>query len=249
MYKYFLDDKKAVFFGLDGVVVDTIPYWEEAFQTVIKNVGIDSTLYSPAYARRGYTLQEKWETFISNKNLSPKLATSELIAQTENTFIELVNNSDLDVIDGFWELTSELKQKNLSLGLVSNSHKPIVNFLLDFVGIKDKVFDIVLTLEDVKNPKPSPDIYKLGANRLNTLPINLLSFEDSIPGAEASVKAGAKTLVIWDGSYAQHDYPDAVIYFFGDFTPLVGNMDADLDEQIKNFANSALEEQKNEPQN
>lgn len=242
MYKHFIDDKKAVFFGLDGVVLNTMPYWEEAFKAVATNVGVNLAFYTPAYARRGFTLKSKWETFINNRELNIQMGVEELVAQTENTFINLVKDSDLDVVDGFWEVSAEFKQKNLSLGLVSNTRKPVVDFLLEFTGTRDKIFDVVLSSDGVKDPKPSPEIYKIAANRLNMLPVDILVFEDSIPGATSSIKAGSKTIVIWDGSYAQRDYPSEVVYFFSDFTPLIGSLDKDALELVREFAQTALNE-------
>ena len=59
-------------------------------------------------------------------------------------------------------------------------------------------FDIVVTVEDVRHPKPAPDAYLLACERLNVSPNNVLVFEDSNLGIQAALAAGCMTIAIPD---------------------------------------------------
>jgi HAD superfamily hydrolase (TIGR01509 family) len=55
-----------------------------------------------------------------------------------------------------------------------------------------RFFDVILTVEQVANPKPHPEIYLLVAERLGLDPGRSVVFEDSPPGAAAARAAGMR---------------------------------------------------------
>ena len=56
--------------------------------------------------------------------------------------------------------------------------------------------DVVLTREDVTNPKPDPEIYLLAAEKLDVEPGDCLVIEDSPNGARAGVAAGMNVIAV-----------------------------------------------------
>ena len=229
-------------FDFNGVLIDSIPLWEEAFKKTVENAGLPLYMYNHNFAKRGYTLADKWTYFLSSIDVVPQVAFNDLVRQTESTFINMAYEQNLDVLDGFYQFAAELKEKNYSLGLVSNSRKFVIDSILEKLKLRDHVFDVIVTSEEVKNPKPKRDIYIAACQRLNILPSKALVFEDSIPGATASTKAGCTTIIIWDGSYERADYPHSIVYFFVDFTPFAGNLDRGLMETVEEFKNLVMEQ-------
>ena len=63
---------------------------------------------------------------------------------------------------------------------------------LDLEGSLDQV----LTREDVKQPKPDPEIYLLAASRLEVQPQDCLVLEDSPNGVRAGVAAGMNVIAV-----------------------------------------------------
>jgi len=57
-------------------------------------------------------------------------------------------------------------------------------------------FDVILGSEDVKNGKPSPDIYLEAARRLKVDPRACVVFEDSEAGVRAAQSAGMKVVIV-----------------------------------------------------
>ena len=57
-------------------------------------------------------------------------------------------------------------------------------------------FDVVLGSDEVKNGKPSPDIYLEAARRLEVNPGACVVFEDSEAGVCAAQSAGMKVVIV-----------------------------------------------------
>lgn len=101
-----------------------------------------------------------------------------------------------------YQKTKDALQWALSSGHVisccSNSiRSTIITSLLKLVPSID-VFKVILSNEDVKHPKPNPEIYLEALKRLNITPSDALVFEDSIVGKAAAIAAGCKVISIFD---------------------------------------------------
>ena len=88
-------------------------------------------------------------------------------------------------------LLTMLRNFKLSGGLTAVAstarRKNLLN-VLDYIGSAD-AFSLVLAGEDVKNGKPSPEIYNTVLERMGVLPNDALVFEDSPVGIEAATAA------------------------------------------------------------
>lgn len=60
----------------------------------------------------------------------------------------------------------------------------------------ERSLDVVLTREDVRNPKPDPEIYFLAAERLGVAPGDCLALEDSPTGVRAAIAAGTNVVAV-----------------------------------------------------
>jgi len=60
----------------------------------------------------------------------------------------------------------------------------------------EETLDLVLTREDVQNPKPDPEIYLLAAHKLDVPPEECLVLEDSPNGVQAGVAAGMNVIAV-----------------------------------------------------
>jgi HAD superfamily hydrolase (TIGR01509 family) len=60
----------------------------------------------------------------------------------------------------------------------------------------ERLLDVVLTREDVQQPKPDPEIYLLAARKLEVQPADCLVLEDSPNGVRAGVAAGMNVVAV-----------------------------------------------------
>ena len=82
-----------------------------------------------------------------------------------------------------------------STALATMSYRKEVMHVLESLDL-EQYLDQVLTREDVKQPKPDPEIYLLAAQRLGVEPQDCLVLEDSPNGVRAGVAAGMNVIAV-----------------------------------------------------
>ena len=60
---------------------------------------------------------------------------------------------------------NRLKKMGLKIGCITNSHRDITAVEIEKSGLK-KFFDVVITADDVKKPKPAPDMLLKACKKL-----------------------------------------------------------------------------------
>lgn len=81
------------------------------------------------------------------------------------------------------------------MGIASNSDKKFVLNIIQNTNLLD-YFKSVLTINDIKEPKPSPEIYLLSAKKMGLKPQECVVIEDSIYGIEAAKRAKMKCIAV-----------------------------------------------------
>jgi HAD superfamily hydrolase (TIGR01509 family) len=90
-------------------------------------------------------------------------------------------------------LLAALSDAAVPIGLVSNARRRFVEPALRAAGLYD-AFGVVVTVDDVSNPKPAPDAYLAAAAALGVDPAACAVLEDSPTGIAAGRAAGAMTI-------------------------------------------------------
>jgi HAD superfamily hydrolase (TIGR01509 family) len=83
--------------------------------------------------------------------------------------------------------------KHLPKALATNSERLIVSAFLQATGLAG-CFDVIVTRDDVRQPKPDPEVFLLAAEKLGVGPDHCLVFEDSPEGMAAAASAGMKSV-------------------------------------------------------
>ena len=236
MYGQLIRDKKAVFFDLDGTIVDTEPLWAQGFETVLHEVAPSfSQDIKNIYAETGVSDHIKWENLKKAKHIKTDLSVEELVDKTNKAFLELIENVEFFPALGFWELAYFLKvKKEFPLALTTNSPQNVAQVILDKLDIKE-TFNFYIFGDQVKNKKPNPEMYLTAAKKLNVEPKDVLVFEDSHCGSQASVAAGMDTVIIGEGFYDRKSYPKEIKKYFPDFRELPTNLDMTYQEAWEDY--------------
>jgi HAD superfamily hydrolase (TIGR01509 family) len=91
---------------------------------------------------------------------------------------------------GALELLGRLAGAGVPVAVASNSQREFVERTLGGAGLLDGRFATVVSVEDVANPKPAPDIYLEACRRLSAEPGACVALEDSPTGVTAAAAAG-----------------------------------------------------------
>jgi HAD superfamily hydrolase (TIGR01509 family) len=181
---------KLIIFDLDGVLCDTPEMHFETFSQAYKfctNICITKKEHDVDF--NGKSTKTKLEILKKRDNLEEFVCEQiwKLKQSLTKQFIEKYVTKDQTKID----LLHNLKNQGFLLACASNAIKKTVLSILENVGILD-FFDIILSNEDVKNPKPSAEIYLKAMIELNCNPSNTLIIEDSKVGYEGACSTRAE---------------------------------------------------------
>tara|TARA_B110000116_G_C16548721_1_gene452076 strand:- start:52 stop:744 length:693 start_codon:yes stop_codon:yes gene_type:complete len=180
----------GVFFDFDGVLIDTENIYYRTFNDVLEEIG-KGPLREEQYASViGHSIDYTWD-YISNLynigdivNDCRFLYTKKLVTRLEQ---ELILRDDAEII------LHNLRELDIPSVLVTSSTQQWTNMKLKLVGLDD-YFRAVVTADDVIDPKPAPDMYKLAAVKGNLSRDLSIAIEDSYPGVESSKRAGIYTI-------------------------------------------------------
>lgn len=180
----------AVFFDMDGLLVDSEPQWLQSEVEVTAPYGYQwqendqiACLGGPL-TRVGQYMFEK-----CGQRQSPEFFTQQLI-QTQVAKMRV----EVPTMPGALELLRELQAHGVKTALVSASPRIIVDAVLANLGVD--LFPFSISSDDTERTKPDPDGY-LKAAQLSASDItNCLIFEDSLTGINAATASGAWLIAV-----------------------------------------------------
>jgi HAD superfamily hydrolase (TIGR01509 family) len=89
----------------------------------------------------------------------------------------------------------QIKQLNIPVALATSSRKAKMEMVMTKVELVT-LFDAIVTGGDVKNGKPSPDIFIKAAEKLGVRPQDCIVFEDASNGVKAAKNAFMKCIAL-----------------------------------------------------
>jgi len=206
-----LQNKKAVIFDMDGVIVDSESLWKRAEHEIFTSLGVcvteEGALQTRAMTTREVALY--WYKQFPWEGVSPEQA--ELLVV--NKVIGLIRQEECGIA-GIKEFIERLKAKGFKIGLSTNSPQQIIPVVLDKLGI-GHLFDAVLSAEAVQQGKPHPAVYIATAEKLNVATSECVAVEDSGSGMMAAMRAGMAVVAFANGKPGlQFEHADYVLPFF-----------------------------------
>jgi len=113
------------------------------------------------------------------------------------TMDAIYNNSHPDFAKQV--MLKKLKARGFSVGVCSNSIRSSIELMLKKALIFD-YFDFVISADDVKESKPSPQMYLLAMERASVLPSETIIVEDSPHGIQAAEASNANVIKVKDAT-------------------------------------------------
>jgi HAD superfamily hydrolase (TIGR01509 family) len=181
---------EAVFFDMDGLMVDSEPEWLQSEIEVTAAFGY-SWLEEDQVACLGGPLTKVGQYMYDKcgQLQSPQFFTQTLI---DTQVARMRGNTP--TMPGAIELVRELQLHGVKTALVSASPRNIVDAILDNLG--HDLFPFSISSDDVAVTKPDPECYLKAASMSGSEISNCLVLEDSITGMTAAKASGAYLIAV-----------------------------------------------------
>jgi HAD superfamily hydrolase (TIGR01509 family) len=192
----------AVIFDLDGLLADTECLHCNAYQTALKEYGVD--LEDSEYAEHWVRFGKGIADWLAGRGLT--LDPDAVRLRKGKHYLELLATS-LRPMDGALDLLAFLSGKT-KLALASSSYRDAVDGVLAGLGIAH-FFQVIVSGLDVERVKPAPDIFLKSAADLGVEPSRCLVFEDAEKGVLAAHSAGMRCIAVPNEHTRHHDFSKA----------------------------------------
>jgi HAD superfamily hydrolase (TIGR01509 family) len=193
---------QAVLFDMDGVLIDAKEWHFEALNRALGLFGFSISRYDHLVTYDGLPTRKKLE-MLSVERALPRSLHGFLNELKQKYTMELVYSRCHPVFQHEYAL-ARLKKEGMRLAVCSNSVRQTVEVMMDRAKLKPYL-DLQLSNEDVKKPKPDPEIYITAAKALGLKPSECLVVEDNEHGIAAARASGAKVMVVSDVTDVTYD--------------------------------------------
>ena len=182
-------DLEAVILDMDGLMIDSEPFWRQAEIEEFSKVGLHLTV-EQCIQTTGIRIDEvclHWYELKPWKGPSPLEISINIRKRVEELVLEKG-----EALPGVFETIEKVKNLNLPLALCSSSPMSLINTVLNRLNIEN-AFDILCSAEFEKFGKPHPAVYLSVLDKLKSKANKSITFEDTMAGV-ISAKA-AKMIV------------------------------------------------------
>jgi len=184
---------KAVIFDMDGVLIEAKDWHYEALNRALKLFGYEINRFEHLTSYDGLPTSMKLKKLTLEKGLPVQLH-SFINEMKQQYTVSMIQNLCRPRFNHEYAL-SKLKSEGYKLAVGSNSIRMTIEIMMNYAKLTD-YFDFMLSNQDVKNPKPDPEIYLTAISKMNLKPENCLIIEDNENGIKAATASGAHLLVV-----------------------------------------------------
>lgn len=190
--------KELVIFDMDGVLIDSEPWWNVALRNGFRMVDLEMS-DEMCEETMGARLNEVIDYRILKHDIDPKFAPI-LEEKIIDEMIYFVTNKAA-ILPGVIEGIERLNEAGYRLAIASSSPHRLIEAVLMKLGCRE-FFEGIYSAQDDELGKPHPGVYIRAARSLNTLPENCVVIEDSINGMIAAKAAKMPVIVVPDPKMA-----------------------------------------------
>lgn len=182
----------TVIFDMDGVLIDSEPFWEEAGkETLAKfNIVLTADQYASTTGLRTREWIDWWFTFFKvDKRLAREAEISIVAKAIQKINDHAVTMPGVDYIFKFF------MERNFVIGLATSSPVALIDVVTEKLQIR-RFINAFSSAEELPHSKPHPQVYMNCAEKLNVSALDCICFEDSFNGMIAAKAARMKCVVI-----------------------------------------------------
>jgi beta-phosphoglucomutase family hydrolase len=182
---------EAAVWDLDGVIADTAEYHYLAWRDALRKRGVDFSKkdFMPLFGQRHDTIIK----FALGDGL-PKKELEAITEEKQRDYRRRVADNIVPM-PGAIALIRSLHEHGIKSAIASSAVPENIEIIIRGLGIED-CFQAIVHGMEVKEGKPSPQIFLLAAKKLKVKPGNCVVIEDAVAGVAAAKRAGMKCVAV-----------------------------------------------------
>ena len=195
---------RAVIFDMDGLVLDSETGYFAAWQLAADKMGyeLNQAFCHSLSGAYGSMVSQMLRQYFGNG-----FDIQQFYDLSGRFWRESVQQHGIPVKAGFFVLLQRIRALELPYCLATNSRRQDALRSLQWAGLAD-IFPIIITLDEVNQAKPAPDLFIKAALELKLPSESCLVLEDSTVGVSAAVAANCPC--VWVPSLPDWDRQQAV---------------------------------------
>nr|WP_136251329.1 HAD family phosphatase [Ningiella ruwaisensis] len=183
----------AILFDKDGTIFDSEQANKTAWMTTTKEFGID---FSESHYQQFVGVPTQDCFAMAKTMFDSDFPWDEFFVSLRKRMLRQFEQG-IAFKTGFESFFSHIKTEQYPLALVTSANRFGTELTFKQSGYLSD-FQAVVTVDDVKQPKPHPEPYLLACSILEVEPSHTIVFEDSNVGLLAALDAGCKVIGIED---------------------------------------------------
>lgn len=184
---------KAVAFDMDGVLIEAKDWHYEALNRALGLFGHTISRIDHLTTFDGLPTKKKLEMLTLDRGLPRGL--HGMINELKQVYTTEITHQKCKPTFAHEYALSKLKGQGYKLAVASNSIRPTVELMMEKSNLRGYL-DVLVSNQDVANPKPHPEMYLAAAAKLGVTPAECLVVEDNPHGVKAAEAAGCPVLVV-----------------------------------------------------
>jgi HAD superfamily hydrolase (TIGR01509 family) len=201
----------AIFFGSISTLADTSELQRQAFNDAFAAYGLDWEWsrddYRSMLGSNGGAARIK--EYAASRGAD--VDASAVHAKKSQIFQDLLASSSIEPRPGVLDTVEEAKRGGHKLGFVTTTSKGNVDAILSALQphLDADVFDVVVDVDSVDDPKPNPAAYAFALQLLGESADGAVAIEDNAGGVKAAAAAGITCVAFPNENTAGGDFADA----------------------------------------
>lgn len=184
---------KAMFFDLDGTLVDTLPLYIRSYDRALRELGVvlsDKEIVATCFGQ-------------TEADICRSLGLPNKVEQFTATYFSGVKQhfKEAKIFPGVMDCIDWARKQGIKLGIISFAYNWYVDGMVEALELRP-YFEIILGHNDVSKPKPDPESIMLACNKLSMSPEETVMIGDSSSDIKMGKAAGSQTVLYHPTEYS-----------------------------------------------